>query len=183
MSTRSGRVWHASMMSNPILPTTTIEHEGRQCFLLSITDTSQVDLEPLTEQIGIGEPFVCLIWDVAGSATGEERFVFGQKLVAAGCRYAVCGGHDGTFWDDAVDFAFVLSTLDVSDEERDARFIMTTWHDGESPEKVVWFAIHCARFDDLIFRKWLMVLRGGDEELRERFEMAIRREIQPQKSE
>lgn len=154
-----------------------VEHEDRQCFLLTIEDVSQVDLEALANQIGAGEPFVCLIWDAAGSATGDERFAFGQKLVAAGCRYAVCGGHDGTLWDDAVDFAFVLSTLDVSDAERDARFLMTTWHDGESPEKVVWFAIHCARFDDLSFRRWLVVLRGGDEELRERFATALRAEI------
>ena len=164
-------------------PTTTIEHEDRQWLVLSVADTSQVDLEALAEQIGTGEPFVCLIWDASGSATGEERFAFGQKLVAAGCRYAVCGGHDGTLWDDAVDFGFVLSTLDVSDAERDARFIVTTWHDGESPEEVIWFAINCARFDNLIFRTWLVVLRGGDEELRERFDMAIRDEVNPQPSE
>lgn len=37
------------------------EQEDRQCFLLSITDASQVDFEALTKQIGVGEPFVCLI--------------------------------------------------------------------------------------------------------------------------
>lgn len=154
------------------------DDEDRKCFLLSVDDASQVDLDALAEQIGVGEPFVCLLWDAAGSSTDEERCAFGQKLIAAGCRYAVCGGNNGTVWDDAVDFAFVLSTLDLSDAERDARFIMTTWHEGESPEEVVWFAMNCAQFDDLSFRKWLVVLRGGDDELRERFVTALRAEIE-----
>jgi hypothetical protein len=154
------------------------EHEDRKSFLLSVDDASQVNLDALAEQIGVGEPFVCLIWDAAGSSTDEERCAFGHKLIAAGCRYAVCGGNDGTVWDDAVDFAFVLATLDVTEAERDARFIMTTWHEGESPEEVVWFAMNCANFDDLSFDKWVVVLRGADEELRERFVTTLRAEIE-----
>jgi hypothetical protein len=152
--------------------------EHHKCFLLTVDDATQVDLDVLSERIGIGEPFVCLLWDASGGSIEEEGLAFGRNLITSGCRYAVCGGHDGTLWDDAVDFAFVLSTLDLSDEERDARFIMTTWHESKSPEEVVWFAINCARFDDLIFDQWVVVLRGGDEKLRERFVMALRAEIE-----
>ena len=38
--------------------------------------------------------------------------------------------------------------------------------------------MNCAQFDDLSFQKWLVVLRGGDDELRERFVAALRAEIE-----
>lgn len=56
--------------------------------------------------------------------------------------------------------------------------MMTTWHQGESVEEVLWFAFACTNFGDLSFRRWLVVIRGGDEELLERFERAIAAEIQ-----
>lgn len=161
------------------MPPAILEQRPRRCVIVAVEHASEVDLASLPAPFGLDEPFVGVIWDAIGGSTEEERLAFGQKLLAAGCRYAVCGGRDGSAWDDAIDYAFVLLTLDVPEAERDARFIMTTWHEGEPVEEVVWFAIHCAHFDDLSFLRWLVVIRGGDEELRQRFERAITTEIKP----
>ncbi len=54
---------------------------------------------------------------------------------------------------------------------------MSSWHTGESVEKVVFFAFACTSSDELPFRTWLAVVRGGDDELCERVLRAIAAEI------
>lgn len=53
-------------------------------------------------------------------------------------------GLDCSLWDDSIDFA----NIDKFDPEGipDGQFVMTTWHDGETLEEVLFFA----RFNSLV---------------------------------
>lgn len=85
-----------------------------------------------------GEPFVCLVWDHDGAASWEQQRALGKILIAAGCRYILCGGKNCSSWHDAADMEFVEKHGDKTDAEYDAAHVMTTWHDGEPPDEVAW---------------------------------------------
>jgi len=65
-----------------------------------------------------------------------------QWLVASGCLYAMAWGDDCGSWDDSIDHAN-LERFDHGEVPDDAS-VMTTWHDDQSFEEVIWFAKHGA---------------------------------------
>ena len=44
----------------------------------------------------------------------------------------------------------------------DARFVMTSWHDDESPEDVVHFFSNCTTFDNFEANQFVAVFLGGE---------------------
>lgn len=58
------------------------------------------------------------------------RLLVCDRLVEAGCLYAMAWGHDCEIWHDCVDECN-LDLFDFGDIPDD-RFVMTTWHAGES---------------------------------------------------
>src|SRR5687768_13399857 len=102
----------------------------------------------LPEQ-GPDRPFTCLIWDHGLSVPSEEQLAVARVLVDAGCRYAVCGGHDCEGWHDIMDHATVFRDLD---QEQEGPLVMTTWHEGEAPDEVAWFFLNLTDFDEVSFR-------------------------------
>jgi hypothetical protein len=150
-----------------------LEHEDRRALLQTVEDASQAEVPH------DGEPFVCAVWDAIGGSTAEERIAFGRRLVAAGCRYTVSGGDDCGRWHDDMDVGFV----ELPEAEWDARFLMSSWHTGETLEQVIWYAFACTGSEELTFRRWLVVLRGGDEALRQRVERAVAAEIEREEEE
>lgn len=110
----------------------------------------------------VGTPFPCLIWDHDGRLAGPERSAIAGVLIDAGCRYVVCAGQNCEAWHDETD-----------DEDRrrhpngieDESFVMTSWHEGQSPKKVAFFFIHCTmQFDrqdvEYPFSKYLVLHVG-----------------------
>ncbi|MCA9560068.1 MAG: hypothetical protein KC583_16085 [Myxococcales bacterium] len=65
-----------------------------------------------------------------------------RLLVDTGCVYAMAWGLDCSLWDDSIDRANIERFKDR--EIPDAQFVMTTWHERESIEEVLWFAKVCA---------------------------------------
>jgi len=61
-----------------------------------------------------------------------------QWIANAGCRYMLAWGKGCSSWDTSVDIAN-LEQFDYGDIPED-EFIMTTWHENESLEEVLWFA-------------------------------------------
>ena len=59
-------------------------------------------------------------------------------IADAGCRYMMAWGNGCSSWDDSIDIANLeqFDYGDIPEEE----FIMTTWHENESLEEVLWFA-------------------------------------------
>jgi hypothetical protein len=117
--------------------------------------------------------FPCLIWDHDGHFTDSERSAVARALLEAGCRYAVCGGESCEAWHDAVDREFIQLHLDDPDEVCEAAHVMTTWHDGESPEDVAFFFVLNTNFDDHDFRRYL-VLHVGTGKTKEQVDAAVR---------
>ena len=120
-----------------------------------------------------GSLFPCLIWDHEGRFTEPARSAIARALLDAGCRYAVCGGNNCEAWHDAVDAAFVNAHLDDPDDLRESMHVMTTWHDGETPDDVAFFFVLNTNFDEHDFRRYL-VLHVGTGPAREQIDAAVR---------
>ena len=89
------------------------------------------------------EAFRCLIL-IEREISVDDRNTISRELVDRGCLYAMAWGLDCSLWDDSIDFA----NIDKFDPEGipDGQFVMTTWHDGETLEEVLFFA----RFNSLV---------------------------------
>lgn len=121
-----------------------------------------------------GAAFPCLIWDHDGRFTETQRSELARTLIQVGCRYAVCGGVSCEKWHDVIDMEFVALHLDDSDDLLKAEFVMTTWHDYESPDEVAFFFVLNTNFDDHDFRRYL-VLHIGTGPAQEQVDAAVRK--------
>ena len=77
-------------------------------------------------------------------------------LVQCGCRYMMAWGPNCSSWDDSVDW------VTISENPEDAppdKFVMTTWHEKESLESVLWYAQFCATFsyDDVELKETVLL--------------------------
>ena len=81
-----------------------------------------------------------LAWD-ARAVPGETIFTFAQKLIRAGLSYIVAWGPDCERVHDIFDDADIAENPE-SNEQR--AVIMSTWHERESLEQALWFAVYCA---------------------------------------
>ena len=107
-------------------------------------------------------PFACLIWEHGAASTEDERAAFADRLLAAGCSYAVCGGANCEAWHDAVDEAVVARM--VADGADEPAHVMTTWHDGEGPDDVASFFVLNTDFGEHKFQQYLVVHVGTSDE-------------------
>ena len=103
-----------------------------------------------------GKGYVLLLHSDDPSIPPEVQSSLADQIVATGCRYACCSGVACSSWDDAIDWAFIAT--DPNDQPPDERFVMTTWHEGESLSDVVWFALNNTSFDDFMAERFLIVL-------------------------
>lgn len=110
-----------------------------------------------------GQEFVCILMANDSSITPAEQNHISDRIVAEGCRYAVCGGIDCSSSHDAVDWAHLVTDPDY--HPPDETFVMTTWHEDESPAEVIWFGLHCTNFDQHDFTRYLLLLLGPDPHL------------------
>jgi len=99
---------------------------------------------------------------MSGDWTQSDRAQLAQDLLAAGCRYAVCAGQTCERWHLAVDCAFVDLGLDPEGPEWEARYVMTTSHEGETIDDVVFFFVLCTNFDQHDFTDFLILQLGAD---------------------
>jgi len=107
-----------------------------------------------------GVAFPCLIWDHQGILADAERAAVAAALLDADCRYAVCGGEECEAWHDAVDQEFVARHLDDRDEVGDSAHVMTSWHEGETPDDVAFFFVRNTNFDQHDFKRFLVLHVG-----------------------
>lgn len=107
-----------------------------------------------------GALFPCLVWDHDGRFTDAGRSAIAKALLEAGCRYAVCGGQNCEAWHDAIDAVFVEAHIEDPDDVQDTAFVMTSWHDGESPDDVAFFFVLNTNFDDHDFKRYLVLHVG-----------------------
>ena len=147
---------------------TVAEHLGKTYRSVAVRQSDNL------ESIFTGFAFPCLIWDHGSRLSSEERFEFVKKLLAAGCRYFVCGGAECELWHDIVDEEWVSQHFDDPPDVQAAAHVMTTWHEGESPDDVAFFFVMNTNFDNYDFKEFLIVHSGGSEPDVERVNAAVR---------
>lgn len=88
-------------------------------------------------------------------------------LVKAGCLYMCALGVDCSSWDDSVDVANLemFNFGDLPDENH----VMTTWHENETLDEVIDFAVNSARHD-YINSNDLLLLHIAETERKSEFE-------------
>ncbi|MEW5882809.1 MAG: hypothetical protein AB1725_01110 [Armatimonadota bacterium] len=114
-----------------------------------------------------------MIWDHDGHFTDAQRSEVAERLIQGGCKYAICGGQNCEAWHDAVDEQIVGRQVDDADPTNDALDVMTTWHDGQTPDDVAFFFVTCTDFGYYDFKHYL-VLHVGDGETIEEVNAAVR---------
>ncbi len=128
-----------------------------------------------------GIEFPCLTWDAGANASVDQMEALAKKLINANCRYVVCGGAQCLRWHDAVDEVFVREVYegqDCSEEEAEARHVMTTWHEGESLEEVAHFFVRYTAFGEHKFSRHLVLILGDDASIFQRLQAAVKQEAE-----
>ena len=108
-----------------------------------------------------GTDFVVLIINNDPHISSSDQYALSLALVRSGCRYAVCIGHNCSTWDDSVDWAYLEVDPDASDET----FVMTTWHENDTPDEIAHFFLNCTTFDDNVFTNFLILSVGQNDSL------------------
>lgn len=68
-------------------------------------------------------------------------------------------------WHDTIDEISVMKDI----EDAQAELIMTTWHENESINGVVWFWVNLTNFDDKIFENYLSLVVDDSKLIEERY--------------
>jgi hypothetical protein len=115
----------------------------------------------------INAPFVCLIYSDQ-ETTSEEMMKVTEWLISSECRYAVCAGKDCETWHDAIDSADILF------EHNSDELVMTSWHEKETIDEVVWFWLNLTNFDDITFENYLALIISDSKVIEEEIQKAIK---------
>ncbi len=111
-----------------------------------------------------GEDFVCLIFNNDQCISTEDQYLISKKIVNSGCRNAVCAGYNCSTWDDSIDEEYLAT--DVNFDPPESTFIMTTWHENDSVEDIIFHTLNCTNFDQHKFNKYLIFFVGEQDFLR-----------------
>jgi len=106
-----------------------------------------------------GNEFVVLVYVHDQQFTLEEQKQLSDEIVAEGCRYAVCAGHLCSSWDDSVDMADLRRNNMAINEKT---FVMTSWHEDEPLEDIVFHFLNVTWFDCFIPENFLIAVVGSD---------------------
>ncbi|MEA2239356.1 MAG: hypothetical protein QOC81_4080 [Thermoanaerobaculia bacterium] len=90
-----------------------------------------------------GQHFVLfLAWD-ASAIADEAIFAFARQLIRVGLSYVVAWGPDCERVHDIFDDADILENPESNVAETET-VIISTWHNSDSLEEALWFAMHSA---------------------------------------
>lgn len=143
-----------------------IASDPRRAFFLRVLAPDEALGSPFD-----GEPYPVLVWATRPASDAEKRRI-ADALIASGCRYVVCGGVECREWEHAADRAYIEQ--DLPEPVPDERFVMTTSHRGEPEDDVAFFFVNNTCFGDHDFARYLVLLVGEDDGVRQRLTAAIR---------
>lgn len=107
-----------------------------------------------------GEEYAALIYIADENISNEEQESLSNQIVTSGCRYAVCTGYNSSNWDNSIDMADIKRN---GGEVLDENLVLTTWHDNESLEDIVFFFLNNTSFGNFIANRLIVLLVGGNE--------------------
>jgi hypothetical protein len=106
-----------------------------------------------------GNEFVALVYVDDKHISPEEQEQLSDQIVTAGCRYAVCAGHLCSSWDNSIDMADLRrNNMEINEKT----FVMTSWHEDEPVEDIVFHFLNVTWFDDFVPENFLVVILGGN---------------------
>jgi hypothetical protein len=145
--------------------------------LLTTRDGKEVSLHQIERPFLFKPPFpgrryVAIVFVNDETATDVERQAVTRALFASGCRYGLFAGHACDLWETALDMACIESDPDY--QPSDEAFTMTTAHEAESIEDVIFFGLMNTSFGSHDFDRFLILFVGPRAGLREKVESAIR---------
>jgi len=108
-------------------------------------------------QLGNFSPFKAVLV-IETDVDPEWQAAVSQWLANSGWRYMMAWGPACSSWDDSVDTAN-MEQFDYGDIPED-EFIITTWHDDEPLEEVLWFAKIAAQHPTLDLKNVLFLHIG-----------------------
>jgi hypothetical protein len=109
-----------------------------------------------------GRDFVLMLVVDDTSITDEEQSHLSSQIIQEGCRYAVCAGHRCSTWDDSIEWALLSRYPDFNPP--DERFVMTSWHDNETLDDVVFFFLNHTSFNHFQAERFLIYFVGRNVE-------------------
>ena len=118
--------------------------------------------------IEVKAPFTCLLYSSQEEVTDDEMMSVANWLVTSGCCYAVCAGLKCSAWHDTID------TAEISRDPNIKNLIMTTWHENETAEDVVWYWLNLTNFEDIAFENYLALLVGTSKVIEEKIQNAVK---------
>ena len=116
--------------------------------------------------------FVAIVFSNDETVSDVEKQSVTSALFSSGCRYGVFAGHACNIWEWALDYACIESDPDY--QPSDEAFTMTTSHEDESVEDVMFFGLMNTSFGSHDFDRFLILLVGPRTGLRGEVETAIR---------
>lgn len=119
-----------------------------------------------------GRRYVAIVFSNDETVTDAERQAATRALFASGCRYGVFAGDACGVWELALDTACIESDPDY--QPSDEAFTMTTSHEDESVEDVIFFGLMNTSIGSHDFDRFLILFVGPRAGLREEVESAIR---------
>jgi len=129
---------------------------GQDVFHICLTSPYTFDRPPFD-----GADFVALIINNDPEISDADQYALSLALVRAGCRYAVCIGHNCSTWDDSVDCA----NIEVDPDLTESKFVMTTWHENDTTDEIANFFLNCTTFNDNVFTNFLILSVGQNDRL------------------
>ena len=142
------------------------EKEGKEIWL------NQIERPFVFEPPFSGRLYVAIVFSNDKTVTPEERESLTSIMFASGCRYGVFAGYDCKVWESDLDWTCIAS--DANFKPPDEAFTITTAHENDSVEDVIFHGLMCTDFDSHDFDRYLILFVGSREGLREEVEAAIR---------
>ena len=122
------------------------EQMGRDLYL-SVCD----DLRTWSPDLTRLPPFVALCAFDADTEDDQTLEAFASRLMAAGCYYVCAWGSGCERVHDLVDDVLIRENAESAKlpaETWDETFVMTTWHERDTLDEAVWYAIFTAISDE-----------------------------------
>lgn len=135
------------------------ENNGRESLLVELTV-----FERLPKSLDLPGPYfhAIIFADHEEIPDNDPLFEFLDTLLERGGVYFVCGGTAGGKIHDCVDELIVIDEVDNilkyplqpgKHPIQEGDCVMTTWHDDESVEDIVWFALNAAYSPDACMKE------------------------------
>lgn len=105
-----------------------------------------------------GKEFVLMLVVIDTTINAAEQHALSVQIVEQGCRYAVCAGHQCSTWDDSIDMTLLYEHPDYNSP--DDKMIMTTWHDNEPYDDIVYYFLNLTSFNEFVAERFIICCLG-----------------------